>query len=1120
MTSTIHIVTPCMNMRSTIDRTILSVATQEGDFCIRYHVKDAGSTDGTRERLEWWAAELAGGRFPVRCEEIDFTWSDERDGGMYEAIIQGFRHTAAGEHDWMTWINADDILMPGALAFVANVNRQFRSDQVSWLGGAACVSRDNHPITAYDRVLPRDVIRAGLCDGTHWDFFQQEGTFFRRWLWDSAKPEESIMPMRLAGDWNLWRLFAQQASFVQWAIPLGCFTVMQGQLSASQRERYLAEMDDVVPREERAAALQLLGEAGQVVRRRFKSRYADGQLTIQEEAMSAPLAERWRKVFDRELLAPASQFADRELAVGDLTPKETGLPELSTIVRQTGGVVAYDHGWQFPAITEQHAYHRVRDTLMLPEGVIYVGYPWATLIDKLQSKAKDARAYLRQFRKFCELLPADTIRITVCQQIYMRDYIALFAEAGIHHVFWTHATPRDVQDAACGAVRPAIHPFPLYPVQVVEALAGAALAADGAQRRLLFSFVGARADKHYPRQTRNFILDLLDKDSRGFVAGRANWFYEKIVYHHQVHQFTDARPEALIEEDQAVQFRKVLEESTFSLCPAGTGPNSIRLWESIGAGAIPVILAEDWAPPGNRALWDAACLFRPETTEAVAALPDELAALAADPAALAARRHALRQLWMLYGPGGFVHDIHTLAQALTPGEVRAEPAQVAPQSTGDAARVLSRLAGLMLVDHPEAAMLMTPEHPLAQQAAEALDLVEPNHPARCQFEAVAATRGTAIAPRRRAPAVLCRAVPKLHYFGRHANRTPLSYEPFLREIGGQIAFVDRPEDADLLLTGFNLDFRDAAAELAELRAVQPALKLLVLSEEPLWDIYWSAGFMETERQLENGIDYRFLNHENSAIFDFDRYPYFALSTDSFAATYAMRLEAMARLSTSALLEQWETAAVPAAFFAEHRTANGAEPAAPDREFWGMSAHRTQIAEAVRDLLPGSLCVGKGWGEPKLRQELASWHLDKLATLSCRTRICSAIENTHQNRYISEKLFDAFVVGAIPVYCAGPRHRAVELVPEQAMINIAGLDAAAAAQRIVDFRPDAAFAEAWRETAGTLARLFADSGALRAERIRIAEACLEAVHQQLDAAAMAPDFAQQGISVAQCNVKYK
>ena len=43
----------------------------------------------------------------------------------------------------------------------------------------------------------------------------------------------------------------------------------------------------------------------------------------------------------------------------------------------------------------------------------------------------------------------------------------------------------------------------------------------------------------------------------------------------------------------------------------------------------------------------------------------------------------------------------------------------------------------------------------------------------------------------------------------------------LRELGSSIAFADRPEDADLLLTGFNLDFTDAAEPLAWLRRANP-----------------------------------------------------------------------------------------------------------------------------------------------------------------------------------------------------------------------------------------------------------------------------------------------------------
>jgi|GEM_PF-1099927 len=1112
MTATIHILTPCMNMRSCIDRTILSVITQAGDFCIRYHVKDGGSTDGTAERLDWWAGELASGRFPLQCEDIVFSWSDEPDSGVHDAIIQGVGHTAASRHDWLTWINAGDILMPGAFAFVANVERQFQPDQVSWLGGAACVAMDGHPMTAQPRALPTQVIRAGLCDGFHWDPVPQEGTFFRKWLWDAAEPARTLRPLRRAGDWNLWRLFAQRANLVQWSIPLGCVTTAPDRLAARLQGRHEQEVDAIVTRADRAAALRALGDAGQVVQRSFKSRHPDGQLVIVDEALSQPLAERCRQVFGTEPAAPPDRQPEKTVKVGDKTPREADLPPLAEIVHQSGGVIAFDHGWQFPAVTEQHAYHRVRDTIVLPEGITYVAYPWATLIDKLQSNAKDARLHLRRFRQFCEMLPPGTIKLTVCQQIYMRQYMDLFAQAGIDHVFWSHATLQDTQDAALGAERPAVHPFPLYPVQIAEALPAAAITQDNAPRPFLFSFVGARANQHYPRKTRNFILDLLGNDPRGLITGRLTWFYNKIVYDHQIHRKAGSGPpESLVEQDQAAQFRAVLEQSTFSLCPAGTGPNSIRLWESIGAGAIPVILADDWAPPGNRALWEAACLFRPETVAAVSALPDELEALAADPDLIAAMRQALRQLWLLYGPGGFVHDIHKLVQAPAAGEDRAHGTAGLPERADQARSVLTRLAGALLVDRPEAAQLKTPGHPLVRQAASALGLLEPGHPARRQFEAVAAVRGATVAPQQSSPGVLRGAVPKVHYFGRHSHRTPLSYEPFLRELGSSIAFADRPEDADLLLTGFNLDFTDAAEPLAWLRRANPRLRLMVLSEEPLWDVYWSGGFTETERSLPNGLPYRFLNHENSAIFDFERLPYFVLTDDNFAATYALRIAAMARLSPADLLAQWNTAPLPAAFFAEHRTAREPEPAFPDRDVRGMNAHRTAIAEAVRGSLPDTLCIGKGWREQVRRQELASWHLDKLATLIGRTRICSAIENTHQHRYVSEKLFDPFAVGAIPVYCASPRHRALEFVPSEAMINIAGLGPAEAAQRIVDFRPDAGFAEAWLETARRLATIFADAGALRAERQRVARAALAAVTELAETDA--PDTGDTGDSSA-------
>ena len=61
--------------------------------------------------------------------------------------------------------------------------------------------------------------------------------------------------------------------------------------------------------------------------------------------------------------------------------------------------------------------------------------------------------------------------------------------------------------------------------------------------------------------------------------------------------------------------------------------------------------------PGPAELWEAAALMAPETQAAVAALPSQLEALAADPERLLAMQQAGQKLWHRYGLPGFVGDV-------------------------------------------------------------------------------------------------------------------------------------------------------------------------------------------------------------------------------------------------------------------------------------------------------------------------------------------------------------------------------------------------------------------------------------------------------------------------------
>jgi hypothetical protein len=319
--------------------------------------------------------------------------------------------------------------------------------------------------------------------------------------------------------------------------------------------------------------------------------------------------------------------------------------------------VAHDADWQYPAITEQHAFQRMRDLLPAERpgfAAVYLAAPFATLIDLLGSFGEGhART-----RPLAEAIAGVAARargyarvVSVCQHIRARQFAHIFAAAGVTDLFWSHATLGETAFPEAPGMR--VHPFPLYPVQQVPR--------DETDwdrpRRWLWSFVGARSHPKYLTEVRALIVDLLAADPRGKVVARDEWHYQKIVYDAQIRGRTPDEAARQASADNAEEFRAILDDSVFSLCPSGTGPNSIRLWEAMVNGSIPVILADTWAAPGDPALWDAATLRIPETPAALATLPDRLAALAADPGRLRAMREALALLTRRYGPEGFVGDV-------------------------------------------------------------------------------------------------------------------------------------------------------------------------------------------------------------------------------------------------------------------------------------------------------------------------------------------------------------------------------------------------------------------------------------------------------------------------------
>jgi len=325
-----------------------------------------------------------------------------------------------------------------------------------------------------------------------------------------------------------------------------------------------------------------------------------------------------------------------------------------TELLRCGSVLAYDSQWQFPAITEQHAFDRALGLIPDVPGLIYFGFPWATYFDLANNSKEEGLNHLQKVLSACQVLTRGMRRVaTVCQHIHLLRYQQAIADTGITDVFWSHASVDLTHLPDYPSV--SVHPFPLYPVQAIEPLPQ-----DIRRDRLLFSFVGARANEWYLTDSRDLLIDLLGGHPDGCVVARDNWHYNRIVYDHQISRL-DIGAQELVDVDASQEFRRIMAESTFSLCPSGSGPNSIRLWESIGLGSIPVVLSDRYAHPGEDALWHEAVVTCGENEADIMALPARLAELAKDREGMERRRHALRQLWHLYGPEIFIYDIQKWA---------------------------------------------------------------------------------------------------------------------------------------------------------------------------------------------------------------------------------------------------------------------------------------------------------------------------------------------------------------------------------------------------------------------------------------------------------------------------
>jgi glycosyltransferase involved in cell wall biosynthesis len=184
----ISLVIPSYNYGQYLEACLDSILSQ-GYPNLELMILDGGSTDNTPAIIEKYRSYLSYSR---SCP----------DAGQYSAIEEGLNRSTG---EIMGWLNADDMFHPGALATVGRIFSE--KPEVEWLMGRPNSFDEAGRQKVVLSFLPMTSRVKYLADQ---ELIQQEGTFWRRGLWERCGGYIA-KDLSLAADLELWARFLRTA---------------------------------------------------------------------------------------------------------------------------------------------------------------------------------------------------------------------------------------------------------------------------------------------------------------------------------------------------------------------------------------------------------------------------------------------------------------------------------------------------------------------------------------------------------------------------------------------------------------------------------------------------------------------------------------------------------------------------------------------------------------------------------------------------------------------------------------------------------------------------------------------------------------------------------------------
>jgi len=217
------------------------------------------------------------------------------------------------------------------------------------------------------------------------------------------------------------------------------------------------------------------------------------------------------------------------------------------------------HAFLYDVVPTEYTAYKLLKQKPLPYNVTYVAIPWTWFINKYKMNEIPKNIQVKN-------------GFTICQHTHYKRHIPLFKQMGIKVLFTPHASRTTTYDGIT------VLPFPHYAVHTAD---------PAPHKDVLYSFVGAQT--HFIRK----VFFRMKHPHGTIIRRRSGWHFW--LPRHKQEQYKKNYIDSLI-------------RSRFAPCLRGVGASTIRFWEALKAGAIPILIADDMALP-EEYNWDE-CIIR------------------------------------------------------------------------------------------------------------------------------------------------------------------------------------------------------------------------------------------------------------------------------------------------------------------------------------------------------------------------------------------------------------------------------------------------------------------------------------------------------------------------------